>query len=88
MTIYQFIVFKAVLANGSITKKEAIALIKGDYNKDSADSVGHLLSRMVSRRLLIRVKGGTYKVGDSLEARMLAQAPTPDKSNKQQTEPT
>ncbi|MFD3003911.1 hypothetical protein ACFS7Z_26380 [Pontibacter toksunensis] len=79
MTKNQFIVFKSVLANGTITKKEAIELIKGDYNKASADSVGHLLSRMVSRRLLIRIEHGTYKVGDSLEARLLAQAPTPEK---------
>lgn len=79
MTKNQYIVFKTVLANGTVTKKEAIALIKGDYDKASVDSVGNLRSRMVSRRLLIRVEGGTYKVGDSLEAMMLAQAPTPEK---------
>ena len=50
--------------DATITKKEAVELIGGCYYTNESKHTGDVLSRMVNRGLLKRIKNGVFKVGD------------------------
>ena len=56
------IVEKANEQGGTITKKEAVELIGNNYFINADKHTGDVLSRMVTRKILIRVKPGVFKI--------------------------
>ncbi len=50
----------------SFTKSEAVDLLGSGYYCNASKYVGEILSRMVKRRLIRRVKRGVYRVGRGL----------------------
>lgn len=47
---------------GEITKKEAVQILERHYYANAEKYVGEILTRMVSRGILCRVKRGVYKL--------------------------
>lgn len=48
--------------NGFITLKEAVRIVGGDVYANAEKHVGAILSNMVRRGMLVRVKPGTFKL--------------------------
>jgi len=60
MTPKQSAIMGAIRKSGSITKKEAVALIGRDYYCNAPFHVGNVLSRMVNAGMIRRVKNGLF----------------------------
>jgi hypothetical protein len=58
----QQIVIRSARMNGFITLKEAVRLVGGDVYANADKHTGAILSNMVKRGMLIRVKPGTFKL--------------------------
>ena len=57
-------VLRAAKMNGFITLKEAVRIVGGDIYANAEKHVGAILSNMVRRRMLVRVKPGTFKLSE------------------------
>ena len=55
-------VIRSAKINGFVTLKEAVHLIGGDIYANAEKHVGSILSNMVKRGMLIRVKPGVFKL--------------------------
>lgn len=55
-------VLRSAKMNGFVTLKEAVHLVGGDIYANAEKHVGSILSNMVKRGMLIRVKPGTFKL--------------------------
>jgi predicted transcriptional regulator of viral defense system len=55
-------VIRSEKMNGFITLKEAVRLVGGDVYANADKHTGAILSNMVKRGMLIRVKPGTFKL--------------------------
>ena len=55
-------VLRAAKMNGFITLKEAVRIVGGDIYANAEKHVGSILSNMVKRGMLVRVKPGTFKL--------------------------
>ena len=56
------IIAKANEQGGQITKADAVTLIGGTYYCNGDKHTGDVLSRMVKRKILIRIKPGVFRV--------------------------
>ncbi len=57
-------ILEHITQNGSITKKKAVELIGHNYYHNASKYVGEVLSRMVNRKLIKRIKPGLFERGD------------------------
>ena len=55
-------VIRSAKTNGFVTLKEAVRLVGGDIYANAEKHTGAILSNMVKRGMLIRVKPGTFKL--------------------------
>jgi hypothetical protein len=55
-------IIRSAKMNGFITLKEAVCLVGGDVYANADKHTGAILSNMVKRGMLIRVKPGTFKL--------------------------
>ena len=55
-------VLRSAKMNGFITLKEAVHIVGGDIYANAEKHVGAILSNMVKRGMLVRVKPGTFKL--------------------------
>jgi len=55
-------VIRSAKMNGFVTLKEAVHLVGGDIYANAEKHVGSILSNMVKRGMLVRVKPGTFKL--------------------------
>jgi predicted transcriptional regulator of viral defense system len=55
-------VLRSAKTNGFVTLKEAVRLVGGDVYANTEKHTGAILSNMVKRGMLIRVKPGTFKL--------------------------
>lgn len=55
-------VIRSAKINGFITLKEAVHIVGGDIYANAEKHVGSILSNMVKRGMLVRVKPGTFKL--------------------------
>jgi predicted transcriptional regulator of viral defense system len=62
MSIKQRIILRALRSRKQITLEEAIALIGTDIYRNQAKHVGAVLSNMVKRGFLVRVKPGLFEL--------------------------
>ena len=60
MTAYQAAILGYIRENGSITKKQAVALIGHAYFHNAAFHVGNVLTRMVRANMIQRKIQGVY----------------------------
>ena len=60
MTAYQSAILGYIRENGSITKKQAVALIGHAYFHNAAFHVGNVLTRMVRANMIQRKSQGVY----------------------------
>jgi len=47
---------------GTVTKREAVLELRGDYFHDPERYIGMVLTRMVNSGLLVRLKHGVFKI--------------------------
>lgn len=57
-------IMQHVQAHGSITLTEAVGLVGGNLYANDSKHVGAVLSRLVHRGLLVRIKPGLFQVGE------------------------
>lgn len=55
-------VLRSAKMNGFITLKEAVRIVGGDIYANAEKHVGAILSNMVKREMLVRVKPGAFKL--------------------------
>ena len=55
-------ILRSTKINGFVTLKEAVRLVGGDIYANAEKHTGAILSNMVKRGMLIRVKPGTFKL--------------------------
>lgn len=55
-------ILRSAKMNGFVTLKEAVRIVGGDIYANAGKHVGSILSNMVKRGMLVRVKPGVFKL--------------------------
>lgn len=70
----QRVIIEYIRSNGNITKQQAVQMLGKYYYHNGEKYVGEILSNMVKRRYIKRIKNGVFEIGS-----MSNQVNDPDK---------